>query len=84
MRLRRIEARLDQLDQAGKPSPYEVAVKTVAPLAVASVRVTVPNMAEMGYYCESLTHQVYRTLREAQIRVCLTNARRGVICINNR
>jgi DNA-binding transcriptional MerR regulator len=68
MRLRRIEARLDQLDQTDRPSPYEVAIKSVASLTVASVRVTVPHIAEMGFYCESLTHQIYCTLREAQIR----------------
>ncbi len=68
MRLRHIAARLDQIEQAGQPSPYEIVVKGVAPLPAASVRATVPHIEEMGYYCESLTNQVYRSLRRAGIR----------------
>jgi effector-binding domain-containing protein len=68
MRLRRISVRLDQIEQFGKPSPHEIVVKSVAPLAVASVRVQVPHMAEMGIYCERLTNQVYAALKQRKIR----------------
>ena len=68
MRLQRIEARLNQIEQAGQPSPYEIVVKPVAPLTVASVTAVVPHVQEMSFYCESLTNEVYRALRQAGIR----------------
>jgi DNA-binding transcriptional MerR regulator/effector-binding domain-containing protein len=68
MRLQRIEARLDQIEQAGQPSPHEIVVKPVSPLPVASVSAVVPHVEEMDYYCESLTREVYKALRKAGIR----------------
>ena len=68
LRLQRIEARLNQIEQAGQPSPYEIVVKPVSPLPVASVTAVVPHVEEMDFYCESLTREVYKALRKAGIR----------------
>jgi DNA-binding transcriptional MerR regulator/effector-binding domain-containing protein len=68
MRLQRIEARLNQIEQAGQPSPYEIVIKSVSPLPVASVTAVVPHIEEMDYYCESLTREIYKALRKAGIR----------------
>jgi DNA-binding transcriptional MerR regulator/effector-binding domain-containing protein len=68
MRLQRIEARLKQIEQAGQPSPYEIVIKEVAALPVASVTAVVPHIEEMSFYCESLTREVYRALKQAGIR----------------
>jgi DNA-binding transcriptional MerR regulator/effector-binding domain-containing protein len=68
MRLQRIEARLKQIEQAGQPSPYDIVIKEVAALPVASVTAVVPHIEEMSFYCESLTREVYRALKQAGIR----------------
>ena len=67
MRLQRIEVRLNQIEQAGQPSPYEIVVKPISPLPVASITAVVPHVEEMDYYCESLTREVYKALRKAGI-----------------
>jgi DNA-binding transcriptional MerR regulator/effector-binding domain-containing protein len=67
MRLQRIEARLKQIEQVGQPSPYEIVVKAVDPLPVASITAVVAHIEEMSFYCESLTAEVYRALRHAGI-----------------
>lgn len=68
MQLQHIAARLDQIEQAGQPSPYEIVIKSITPLPVAAVRTEVPHIEEMSFYCDSLTNQVYRSLRKAGIR----------------
>ena len=68
MRLLRIRARLQQIEQEGQVSPYEIVVKEVAPLPVATVRTEVPHVAEMAHYCDLLTNQVYAGLRAAGVR----------------
>ncbi len=54
-----VEARLRQIEQEGKPSPYEVVVKSVEPQPVASIRQFFPNVFEMGYYCRVLYGRLY-------------------------
>lgn len=66
--LQQIEARLRRLEEEGQPLPYEIVVKPVAETAVATVRTTVPNVHEMGHYCERLTGQVYEGLKKVGIR----------------
>ncbi len=65
--LKQIEARLQRLEEEGQPSPYEVVVKPVPETAVASVRTIVPNIHEMGFYCDKLTKQLYSELSQAGI-----------------
>ena len=66
-RLAEVEARLVQLEQDDGPSPYEIVVKSVDALPVASVKQQVPHVNEMGYYCAALTNAIYRKLKEARI-----------------
>ena len=61
-RLQQIEARLARLAEEGQPSPYEIVVKPVPAMAVASVRAIVPSIHQMNFYCEKLTRQVYTGL----------------------
>lgn len=57
-----VEARLEQLEQEGRPAPYEIIVKPLPAQAVAGLRQTVPTLGEMGYYCQALYQTLYRTL----------------------
>src|SRR5512135_2455158 len=51
--MRRVEARLKQIEREGRPSPYEVVIKAVEAQTIASCRRTVPDLAEMvPYRCE--------------------------------
>ena len=62
-----VEARLQQIEQENEPDPYEIVVKSVAPLPVASLRLTIPTVAEVGYYCNTLYGQLYRHLAAAGV-----------------
>ncbi|MCB0131500.1 MAG: MerR family transcriptional regulator [Caldilineaceae bacterium] len=67
MQLAGVEARLVQIEQEGRPSPYAVVVRALAPLPVAALRQTVPTIAEMGDYCETVYAQLYGQLQAMQI-----------------
>ena len=62
-----VEARLQQIEQENEPDPYEIVVKSVEPLPVASLRLTIPTVAEVGYYCQTLYGQLYRQLAAAGV-----------------
>lgn len=62
-----VEARLHQLEQAGRPSPYEIVVKSLAPQTIASLRQIVPHVAEMGYYCQVMYAELYALLEQFRI-----------------
>ncbi len=47
-RLARVEARLRQIEEEGKMPTYEVVIKKVPPLRVASLRGTIPTFPEQG------------------------------------
>lgn len=66
-RLAQVEARLSQIEQEGTISPYEILVKPVGALPVATLTQQVPHVSEMGVYCEALTRSLYRRLGEAGI-----------------
>ncbi|MGD2078151.1 MAG: helix-turn-helix domain-containing protein [Chloroflexota bacterium] len=66
-RLTQVEARLTQLEREDGPSPYEIVVKPVAPLPVATLRQRVGHVSEMEYYCRALTQALYRQLQAARI-----------------
>jgi len=52
-RLARVEARLRQIEREGEPSPYEIVLKEVASLTVASTRAIVPSIPDMpDYRCD--------------------------------
>lgn len=67
MQLSQVEARLQQIEQEGQPSPYEIVVKSVPAQAVASIRQVVPRLEEMGFYCRQLYEQLYGLLKGAGI-----------------
>lgn len=62
-RLAQVESRLQQIESAGKPSAYEVLVRSVAAQPVASVRQVVPHVSQMDYFCRALYEQLYNNLR---------------------
>src|SRR5207245_1274218 len=54
-RLTRIAARIRQIEQEGKMPAYEVLLKQVDALLVASIRDRIPNIAERGHLYETLS-----------------------------
>jgi DNA-binding transcriptional MerR regulator len=66
-RLAEVEARLAQLEREDGPSPYEIVVKSVDAMPVASLKERVPHVSEMDYYCASLTQALYRQLKAGRI-----------------
>lgn len=62
-RLARVEARLQRIEHEDDPSPYEVVVKAVTPLTIASVRQVVPSVQEMDFYCASMFNHLYTGLK---------------------
>ena len=67
MRLTNVEARLQQIEQQGQPSPYEIVVKSVSAQTIASIRQVAPNLSEMDFYCQSLYQQLYQGLNRHNI-----------------
>ncbi len=63
-RLAQVEARLHQLEHEDEPSPYEIVVKSIPGLAVASLEALVPHAREMSYYCDTMSNSLYRRLKE--------------------
>ena len=62
--MRRVEARLRQIEREGQPSPYEVVVKSVEAQTIASRRQRVPGLDVMvDYRCE-MYNTIYRWLAE--------------------
>lgn len=66
-RLKRVEARLRQIELEGQPSPYEVVAKAIPAVTVASISDIVPTMEEMGYFCHHLYETLYANLKHAGI-----------------
>ncbi len=70
-RLARVQARLRQIEQEGKMPAYEIVVKAVPPLRVASVRDVIPSFGQQ----QALWVELEAYLREHGIRpvgACLT------------
>ena len=57
-----LEARLQQIEQENEPDPYEIVVKALDPVPVASLRHLSPSVFEVGYFCETLYAQLYKRL----------------------
>ena len=66
-RLVQVENRLAQLEQGDGPTLYEIVVKSVAALPVASIKQQVPHIQDMDYYCAALTNSLYQRLQAARI-----------------
>lgn len=67
-KLARVEARLKQIEQEGKVSPYEIVLKRIEPMTIFSTRTIVPTAEIMPYYCHSLYTDIYGCLREYQLK----------------
>ena len=67
MQIASVEARLRQIELEDDPLPYEVIVKSVEKLPVASVRQLVPTIDQVGYYCDRLYERLYGSLAKMQI-----------------
>lgn len=67
--LRNIEARLLQIEQEGKPSPYEVILKNVAPYSIVSIREIIPTIHDMVAYRCRMFNDLYLWLTKNQIHV---------------
>ncbi|MGH1392974.1 MAG: MerR family transcriptional regulator [Trichormus sp.] len=64
-RLRRVEARLKQIEQENNMSNYEVVIKKAEPIEVASIREILPNYASIGILYDEL-HE-YLKQQSAQV-----------------
>jgi DNA-binding transcriptional MerR regulator len=67
MQIASVEARLRQIELEDDPLPYEVIVKSVEKLPVASVRQLVPTIDQVGYYCDRLYERLYGSLAKMKI-----------------
>ncbi len=65
--LAQIELRLQQIEQDGRPPAYEVVIKRLDALTIASVRQVVPHVSEMDTYCRLMFGQLYRALAAAGV-----------------
>lgn len=68
LRLARVEQCLHALELDGALPAYDIVVKPVAPMWVASKRVLVPRLDQMGEYCDSLHTAVRQWLASRRIR----------------
>lgn len=59
-RLARVEARLKQIEQEDNMPDYEVVLKTIQPITVASVRETLPNYPAVGRLFNELYDYLHR------------------------
>ncbi|GHO51481.1 MerR family transcriptional regulator [Ktedonospora formicarum] len=66
-RLRRVEARLKQIDIEGTISPYEVVRKAAEAQLILSACTLVPTIADMKDYRCALSHDIYTWLEQTQI-----------------
>ena len=66
-RLAQVEARLQQIEQEGKPPPYEVTTKSADEMVIASVRQLVPKPQDMNYYCKQMYTTLYSGLDDLGI-----------------
>ena len=53
---------MQQIETENAPEPYEIVVKSLDRLAVASIRHLAPSVQEVGYFCETLYGQLYQRL----------------------
>ncbi len=66
-RLMRVRARLQQIEQEGQVSPYEVILKTGQSQTLASLHQCVAHVSEMKHYRHAMYPQLYAWLEQHQI-----------------
>lgn len=67
-RLRRIAARLRQIELENTMPDYDVVLKTVAPMLIASNKVTIPTNDQVPQYLDKAYHAVYSHLQANGIK----------------
>ncbi len=67
--MRRVEARLKQIEREGKPPQYEVVIKSVEAQTIASCRRVVPELSEMQAYRCDMYGTLYRWLADHQVEL---------------
>ena len=67
-RLARVEARLKQIEQEGRLSDYEVVLKKIEPMMIASARQVVPALLDMQQYRRMLFAEVYDWLAQSALK----------------
>jgi DNA-binding transcriptional MerR regulator/effector-binding domain-containing protein len=60
--LARVEMRLQQIEQENDPDPYEIVIKGLESIPVASLRELSPTVYDVGYFCAALYAQLYAEL----------------------
>jgi DNA-binding transcriptional MerR regulator/effector-binding domain-containing protein len=65
--LANVEVRLQQIEHEHDPEPYEIVVKELPPLNVASLRHLSPTIMEVGYFCQTLYAQLYARLERLNV-----------------
>ena len=68
IKLVRIATRLRQIENENNPVRYDVAVKSLDALTIASTRQMIPNLFEMGRYRCAAYDRIYNTLTEHKIK----------------
>ena len=69
LQMRRVAARLNQIEREGQPPQYEVVIKSVEAQTIASSRCVVPDLSYMQDYRCEMTEALYRWLAEQRIAV---------------
>ena len=69
MQMRRVAARLNQIEREGQPPQYEVVLKSVDAQTIASCRRMVPDLSQMEDYRCGMFEALYRWLTDRQIEV---------------
>ena len=60
--LARVEMRLQQIEQENDPDPYEIVIKGLDSVPVASLRERAPTVYDVGYFCTALYARLYAEL----------------------
>jgi effector-binding domain-containing protein len=67
LQMRRVAARLNQIEREGQPPQYEVVIKSVEAQTVASCRRVVPDLSVMQDYRCEMYENLYRWLADSHI-----------------
>jgi DNA-binding transcriptional MerR regulator len=65
--MRRVAARLNQIEREGQPPQYEVVIKSIEAQTIASCRRVVPDLSQMQAYRCEMYENLYRWLADRRI-----------------
>jgi DNA-binding transcriptional MerR regulator len=67
-RLERVAARLQQIEKAHDPIPYDVALKALPAQYIAAIREVVPHVSQMGIVRDRILRHLYHTLDQLGVK----------------